>query len=77
MADWSESYKALLKSKFGEELVRTLTDDLASSLAQDARRAKTAEEAFGLIRESEGVIKAVAHLKMKAVSLKGGEESDN
>lgn len=60
--DWSNQIKSLMESPLGKELVRTLRDNLAASIIEDAQKAESAESAYGLIKESRGVIKAIEHL---------------
>lgn len=63
MEDWSVQFKGLLSSPLGRELLRTLSEDLHSSIIEDAEKAKTQESAFGLLKEARGVIRCIEHLK--------------
>lgn len=64
--DWSEQFKSLLSSPLGKELVRTLREDLGDNIVQDAQKAASPNEAFGLLKESRGVIKSIEHLQFRA-----------
>lgn len=64
--DWSEQFKALLLSPLGEELVRTLKEDLRASVLEDAEKANSSENAFGLLKEARGVIRSIEHLQFRA-----------
>lgn len=76
MDNWSKNFHDLLNSDFGKEVVRTLTEDLHNSIIEDARKAKNAEQAYGLIKEASGVIKAIEHLQFRAVTPKGDGSSN-
>lgn len=73
--DYSQDFKALLNSKFGEELIRTLEEDLKKSLLEKSQDAKTMEEAYGFTKEASGVTKVIEHLQFRAVTSreKGGK----
>lgn len=62
MADWSPQIKSLLSSPLGIEIIRTLTEDLRLSIIEDAEKASTPDEAFGLLKEARGVIRVVEQL---------------
>lgn len=64
--DWSKEFNSLLSSPLGKELISQL-NTRAEQLTEDARVAKTQETAFGLLKESSGVIKAVEHLQFLSV----------
>ena len=66
--DWSKQFNSLLSSPLGVELIRTLREDVYANLVADAVRAKSQENAFGLLKEAGGVIKAIEHLQFKSVT---------
>ena len=68
MDNWNHQFKSLLNSPLGEELIRTLKEDLADNLVHDAQEAESAETAYALLKESKGVIKALEHLQFRAVT---------
>lgn len=68
MADFSQEYKALMESKFGEHLIERLTD-LHDGLIREAEHAKNMEASYGFTMEASGVIKTIEHLKSQAVVL--------
>lgn len=70
MEDWAKNFEGLLSSPFGEELLRTLREDVHDNLVRDAQNANSQESAFGLLKEASGVIKAIEHLQFRAVSPK-------
>lgn len=63
---WAEQFKSLLSSPLGQELIRTLREDLGDSIVQDAQKALSPDEAFGLLKESRGVIRSIEHLQFLA-----------
>lgn len=63
MADYSKEIKALLNSAIGKEIERTIIEDLQMSIIEDAQKADTQETAFGLLKESRGVIRVIEHLR--------------
>lgn len=67
MDDWSQQFNSLLSSPLGKELLRTLKEDLYSSIVDDASKAKGSENAFGLLKEARGVIRCIEHLQFLAV----------
>lgn len=60
--DWSNEFNSLLNSALGKELMRSLREDLHDTILREAQNAKTSDEAFGLLKETSGVIKAIEHL---------------
>lgn len=66
MEDWSKQFKSLLSSPLGKELVATL-HKRKQQLQDEAARANTPNEAFGLLKEAGGVIKAIEHLQFRSV----------
>jgi hypothetical protein len=64
--DWSEQFKSLLSSPLGQELLNTLNQQRLL-LLDEAAKARTQEQAFGLLKEAGGVIKAIEHLQFRAV----------
>lgn len=68
MDDLSEQFKSLMSSKLGEELVRSLREDLHDSIIRDAQKATSQETAYGLLKEASGVIKSIEHLMFLAVT---------
>ncbi len=75
MDNWSSQFSSLLNSPLGKELIKCLEIDLHNSIIQDAQQAKTQEEAYGLLKEASGVIKAVGHLQYMATQLPSDEGS--
>lgn len=69
-SNWAEQFKALLSSPLGEELLRTLREDVHDNIVEAARNAVRQEKAFGLLKEASGVIKAIEHLQFRAVTPK-------
>lgn len=67
MDDWSKQFNSLMSSPLGEELVRTLREDLHESILTEARSADSQEKAYGLLKEASGVIKSIEHLKFRSV----------
>lgn len=66
--DWSQQFNGLLTSPLGEELIRTLTQDLHDNIVRDAEKSVDSQEkAFGLLNQAGGVIKAIEHLQFRAV----------
>lgn len=63
MSDFSSEFKSFLNSPLGKEFERTLMEDLQMSIIQDAQRAESQDSAFGLLKESAGVIRVVEHLR--------------
>ena len=68
MDNFSEQMKSLLSSPLGQELIRSLEEDLHHSIIQDAESAVTQETAYGLLKEASGVIKSVNHLRFLSVT---------
>lgn len=64
--NFSQEFKSLLSSPLGTELVREL-NVLADSYLESARREKTADKAFGLLKQVDGVMLAIEHLQSLAV----------
>lgn len=60
--DWSNQFNSLLSSPLGKELIRSLKEDLQWSLISDAQKAKTQDEAYGLLKAASGVTLAIEHL---------------
>jgi hypothetical protein len=50
-------------------MLRSLKEDLHDRLIREALDEKTAETAFGLIKEASGVIKTIEHLMFLSVSI--------
>lgn len=75
MANYAQEFKSLLSSPLGKEFVRELTARSAQ-LYDESRQADTMEKAYGLLKESSGVIKAIEHLQFLAIVPKdeGGEQ---
>lgn len=68
MDDWSAEFKKLLSSPLGEELVRTLREDVHDNVVADAEKEDSPNKAFGLLNQARGVIKAIEHLQFRSVS---------
>lgn len=66
MDDWSKEFAGFLNSPLGKELIRTLKEDLHDTKVREAQNATTAESAYGLLKESAGVIKAIEHLQFRS-----------
>lgn len=62
MADWSDQLNSFLKSPLGQEVIRTLVEDLHHSLVDKAEAAETQEVAYGLLKQASGVTLSVQHL---------------
>lgn len=73
---WSNEFNSLFSSPLGKELLNEL-NVLKQRLQDDASEAKSAETAFGLLREAGGVIKAIEHLQFLAVVPKDEGDKDN
>lgn len=73
--DWSNQFNSLLSSPLGKELMRSLKEDLHDGLVQSAQSAKDADVAFGLLKESSGVIKVMNHLRFLSTTLPTDEGS--
>lgn len=73
--DWSNQFESLFKTPLGQELLRTLKEDLHASIIEDAEAAQTQESAFGLLKEASGVIKALEHLRFRSVVPRDEESS--
>jgi hypothetical protein len=75
--DWSNQFNSLLSSPLGQELLRTLREDLHQSIIDSAESAKTQETAFGLLKEARGVIRCIEHLQFRSVVSKdeGGKKN--
>ena len=66
--DWSSQFNGLFSSPLGEELIRTLTEDLHDNIVRDAQKSVGSQEkAFGLLNQAGGVIKAIEHLQFLSV----------
>lgn len=61
MDDWSVQFKSLLSSPLGEEMKREL-QKLHDSIVDEAQKATSQENAFGLLKQARGVIRCVEHL---------------
>lgn len=59
--------KSFLNSALGKELIRSLTEDLHDNLIREAQKAKTPNEAYGLLKEASGVIKSIEHMMFLSV----------
>jgi hypothetical protein len=75
-SNWSSEYKSLFSSPLGKHLLNELAI-VKQRLQDDASEAQTAENAFGLLREAGGVIKAIDHLQFLAVVPKDEGDKDN
>lgn len=75
MDNWSEDFKAFANSALGKELIRELRENLHDNLIREAQSAKSAETAFGLLKEASGVIKSIDHINFLSVSLPKEEDS--
>lgn len=64
--DFTENYKALFTSPFGEDIELKLKD-LRDSLIDDADKAETQDSAYGLLKQASGVMLALSHIKGKAM----------
>ena len=67
--DWSDEFQGLFNSALGKELIRSLKEDLHDSILKDAQNAKTSDVAFGLLKESSGVIKSIEHMMFLSASV--------
>lgn len=70
MDSWAKNFEGLLSSPFGDELIRTLKEDLHDNLIKEAEQTYDQESAFGLIKEASGVIKVIEHLQVRSFSPK-------
>lgn len=59
--------KSFLDSALGKELIRSLREDLHDNLIREAQKAKTPDEAYGLLKEASGVIKSIEHMMFLSV----------
>jgi DNA-binding HxlR family transcriptional regulator len=59
-----------MESDLGKEIVRVLKDELSAGLVEKAQKAENPESAYGLLKESSGVIKAIEHLQFHTVAPK-------
>ena len=66
MQDRKEQYEAFMKSEFGIYIIKTL-GEISDALLHEAAQKNTADEAYGLIKEAGGVIKAIEHFKTGSV----------
>lgn len=66
MDDWAKNFKDLLSSPFGEELVRSLKENVHDNLIREAENVNSQEVAYGLLKEARGVIKAIEHLQFRS-----------
>ena len=66
MDDWAKQFNSLLSSPLGKELIKTL-NDRKQQLTDEAAKARTPNDAFGLLKEAGGVIKAIEHLQYRSV----------
>jgi hypothetical protein len=67
MDDWAPQFKSLLSSPLGAELLSQL-NIRKQQLQDEAAKAQTSENAFALLKEAGGVIKAIEHLQFRAVA---------
>ena len=58
-----------MKSPLGEEMIRSIKEDLYENLLREAQKETTADSAFGLLKEASGVIKVIDHLWFLSVSI--------
>ena len=72
---YSDEIKGFLESAQGKEMIRSIREDLYLNLLQEAGREKTADTAFGLIKEASGVIKTIEHMMFLTVSM--GERNED
>lgn len=75
-SDWSNEFNSLFNSALGKELIRSLKEDLHDTIVRDAQNAKTSDAAFGLLKESSGVIKSIEHLMFLSAVTKDEGERD-
>ena len=68
MDDWGPQFKALLESPLGQELKRTLKEDLHDHIIKSAQTAENMENSYALLKEAGGVIKALEHLEFRTVT---------
>lgn len=66
--EWDKQFNSLMSSPLGEELVRALTEDVHDNLIKEAERASDPNTAYGLLREARGVIKAIEHMQVRALT---------
>lgn len=66
MQNRQQQYEAFIKSDFGKFFIETL-ENLSMTLVREAQSAKTADEGYGLIKESSGVIKVIDHIRTGSV----------
>ena len=64
--DFTENYKNLFSSPFGEDIERVLRE-YRDSLIEDADKAQTQDSAYGLLKQASGVMLALSHIKGKAM----------
>ncbi len=74
--DWSNEFNSLFNSPLGKELIRSLKEDLHDTILRDAQNAKTSDVAFGLLKETSGVIKSIEHLMFLSAVTKGEVSGD-
>lgn len=67
MTDWKVQYEGLLKSPFGQEILRALKEDIHDNLIKQAREAPNMETSYGFTKEAAGVIRVIEHLTTGAV----------
>jgi hypothetical protein len=62
MDDWAPEFKGFFNSPLGKELIRSLKEDLHDTKVSEAQKAENADNAFGLLKESRGVMLAIEHM---------------
>ncbi|MBA3678776.1 hypothetical protein H0W80_01085 [Candidatus Saccharibacteria bacterium] len=67
--DWSNEINGFVNSAMGKEIMRSLKEDLHDNLIRQAQEAKTADSAFGLLKEAAGVIKVLDHVRFLSVNV--------
>ena len=67
-------FQSFIKTPLGQELVRSLKEDLHDRLIEDAQGSDIAEKAYGLLKEASGVIKSIDHLSFLGAVVPSKEE---
>lgn len=70
----SFDFKSFVKTPLGQELIRSLREDLHDNLIAEAQSADTSEKAYGLLKEASGVIKSIDHLNFLGADVLSKEE---
>ena len=66
---YNEEIKGFLDSAQGQEMMRSLREDLHNNLIREALKENTPDTAFGLIKEASGVIKSMEHMMFLAARI--------